>query len=110
VLASFGAEHGHGTEGRDGGRRWLLTERKRENCEGSDVGGATQRKEEGRGPGSVAPRRGGRREGGLAVGKAHGRQRRWPVGRLPCKQGSEHGSAGEGGSCAGPDRTMLISI
>jgi hypothetical protein len=64
VLASFGAEHGHGTEGRDGGRRWLLTERKRENCEGSDVGGATQRKEEGRGPGSVAPRRGGRREGG----------------------------------------------
>jgi hypothetical protein len=110
VLASFGAEHGHGTEGRDGGRRWLLTERKRENCEGSDVGGATQRKEEGRGPGSVAPRRGGRREGGLAVGKAHGRQRRWPVGRLPREQGSERGSAEEGGSWAGPDRTMLISI
>jgi hypothetical protein len=28
VPASFGAEHGRRTEGRDGGRQWLLTEGK----------------------------------------------------------------------------------
>jgi hypothetical protein len=63
VPVSFGAEHGCGTEGRDGRRWWLLTERKRENGEGSGTGGATRRKEEGRGPDSVAPHRGGWRGG-----------------------------------------------
>jgi hypothetical protein len=102
VPASFLAEHGCGTEGRDGGHQWLLTERKRENGEGSGAGGATQRKEEGRVPGSVTPRGGGRRDG-LEAGKAHSRHRRWPVGRLPCEQGSAAAHVGRlGREGAGP--------
>jgi hypothetical protein len=56
--------------------------------EGFGMGDATQRKE-GRGPGSVTPHGGGQHGGGrLAVGKARGRWRRWPVSCLPREQGS----------------------
>jgi hypothetical protein len=112
VPVSFGAEHGRRTEGRDGGHRRLLTERKRENGEGSGTGDATRRKEEGRGPGSVTPRGGGRpwgpgsRQGALPAEAVAGRASATRAG----ERGSARGPAGEGGSWARPDRTVLVSI
>jgi hypothetical protein len=62
VLASIGAEHGHGMKDRDGGRRRLLDRKKKGNGEGStravSHGGR-------RGAGAVAPCGGGH-VGGLA--------------------------------------------
>jgi hypothetical protein len=89
VLASFGAEHGRGTEERDGGRRWLLIERKREKGRGS----AWATPHRGRRGGALARSRHTEEDsmgggGRLAVGKARGRWRRWPVSCLPREQGS----------------------
>jgi hypothetical protein len=70
VLASFGAEHGRGTDERDGGRRWLLTERKR----GKGRGSTWATPHRGRRGGALARSRHTEEDGvgGLVAGNAHG--------------------------------------
>jgi hypothetical protein len=79
VLASIGAEHGHGMKDRDGGRRRLLDRKKKGNGEGStravSHGGR-------RGAGAVAPCGGGRRGG---------------PGRRRCADGQHPRPVGSGG-------------
>jgi hypothetical protein len=86
--------------------------KKKGNGEGSSAGGTTWRKEEGRGPGSIAPHGGGRRGG---PGSRQGARPVEVVAGLAStaragEQGKARGSAREGGSWAEPDRTMLILI
>jgi hypothetical protein len=102
VSVRFGAEHGRGMGGNDEGHQWLLTERKREM--GRVLAQAAPHGGRRRG-GALARSRHMEEDGvgGLAVGKAHGRWRWWPVWRLPREQGSGVKHVGRlGNEGAGP--------